>query len=70
MLMEEHMNGAQVGPTAGCIIAEQFVALKKGITIKIVTSQQYFWSLSIDKLIILIKIDSRWSILAWKRWCP
>jgi len=30
LLMEEHMNGAQVGPTAGCIIGEQFVALKRG----------------------------------------
>ena len=30
LLMEEHMSGAQVGPTAGCIIAEQFIALKKG----------------------------------------
>ena len=30
MLMEEHMNDAQVGPTAGCVIAEQFIALKKG----------------------------------------
>ena len=30
LLMEQHMSGAQVGPTAGCIIAEQFIALKKG----------------------------------------
>ena len=28
--MEKHMTGAQVGPTAGCIIADQFIALKKG----------------------------------------
>lgn len=30
LLMEQHMAGAQVGPTAGCIIADQFIALKKG----------------------------------------
>ena len=30
ILMEEHMAGGQVGPTAGCIISEQFIALKKG----------------------------------------
>lgn len=30
ILNEQHMPGAQVGPTAGCIIAEQFLALKKG----------------------------------------
>jgi len=30
VLMEAHMAGAQVGPTAGCIIADQFLALKKG----------------------------------------
>merc|ERR1712130_126908 len=29
-LMEEHIEGAQVGPTAACIIADQFIALKKG----------------------------------------
>ena len=28
--MEKHMTGGQVGPTAGCIIADQFIALKKG----------------------------------------
>merc|ERR1711990_1397585 len=30
VLNEQHMPGAQVGPTAGCIIGEQFLALKKG----------------------------------------
>jgi len=30
MQLEKHMDGATVGPTAGCIIAEQFVALKSG----------------------------------------
>ena len=30
MLMERPMAGAQVGPTAGCVITDQFIALKKG----------------------------------------
>ena len=30
MQLETHMEGATVGPTAGCIIAEQFAALKTG----------------------------------------
>ena len=30
MQLEMHMEGATVGPTAGCIVAEQFVALKEG----------------------------------------
>jgi len=30
MQLEKHMPGGSVGPTAGCVIAEQFVALKEG----------------------------------------
>ena len=30
MQLETHMQDATVGPTAGCIIAEQFAALKTG----------------------------------------
>ena len=30
ILMEQHMAGAQVGPTAGCVISDQFIALKTG----------------------------------------
>merc|ERR1719384_327080 len=30
LLMEEHMQNAQVGPTAGCIIVDQFLALRDG----------------------------------------
>jgi peroxidase len=30
MQLEKHMDGGTVGPTSGCIVAEQFVALKEG----------------------------------------
>jgi peroxidase len=30
MLFEQHMANAQVGPTAGCVIADQFIGLKNG----------------------------------------
>ena len=30
MLFEEHLPGGAVGPTQGCTIAEQFIALRKG----------------------------------------
>ena len=33
ILMEREMSGAIVGPTAGCIIADQFIALRYKKTI-------------------------------------